>query len=679
MAEATMVYGTIPVDEGGNGGGGGEGGRNVHIEPLTVHIDGDTAHVQAWEFPGWGSAHTDAADASELKELDDKIAASHPALLGEWSATAICGNDILSSCLYTAGIVAVKAGKLAPLAMAMVAATLYLYRYIYGEVVNAIPLNGGSYNALLNTTTKRVASIAAALGILSYVATGVVSGTSACTYLQSLVPSLSIVPASIGLLFFFAVLAIIGIRESAGVAFVIFAVHTATLVALCVTCIYFAIRDKGHLLRANMQTPYPDIDMAGTWVPGNVFTALFFGTSTAMLGISGFETSAQFVEEQAPGVFPKTLRNMWWGVVLFNPLISLLSLACLPLSTIVVHKDTVLGAMAKAAGGKWFETWVAIDAFVVLSGAVLTSYVGITGLVRRLALDRILPAFLLHTNPWRRTPHAIVLSYFAISASLVVLLHGQVAMLSGVYTFAFLSLMIMFGIGCMLLKFKRSELRRNVVAPWWSCVVGVLCMGLAFVGNVLGDPTVLTYALLYFLAVMVVVELMFERVFLLRLVLVLVQFLCPTKKHASDQAADDAPLATPFTTPGIRSSIANVIHAINLPPIIFFCKRPHLPTLNKAILYVRQNEQTSHLYIVHVDGGGSDFHAFASVVSLFDRVYPKLKIDFVRIDGATFGPAVVEWVSQKYDTPKNLMFIKQPSHDCAHTIASLGGVRVITG
>jgi len=42
--------------------------------------------------------------------------------------------------------------------------------------------------------------------------------------------------------------------------------------------------------------------------------ALFFGFSAAMLGISGFESSANFVEEQKKGIFPKTLRNMWLAV-----------------------------------------------------------------------------------------------------------------------------------------------------------------------------------------------------------------------------------------------------------------------------------------------------------------------------------------------------------------------------
>jgi glycerophosphoryl diester phosphodiesterase len=51
----------------------------------------------------------------------------------------------------------------------------------------------------------------------------------------------------------------------------------------------------------------------------------------ATLGVSGFESSANFIEEQKPGVFPKTLHNMWLAVMVFNPLISLLSLGLLPL------------------------------------------------------------------------------------------------------------------------------------------------------------------------------------------------------------------------------------------------------------------------------------------------------------------------------------------------------------
>jgi hypothetical protein len=42
-----------------------------------------------------------------------------------------------------------------------VAVVLFLFRKIYGEVVETIPLNGGAYNVLLNTSSKKLASVAA--------------------------------------------------------------------------------------------------------------------------------------------------------------------------------------------------------------------------------------------------------------------------------------------------------------------------------------------------------------------------------------------------------------------------------------------------------------------------------------------------------------------------------------
>ena len=66
--------------------------------------------------------------------------------LGQWLATAICGNDITSSCLYVSGIVIVYARALAPLALLLAAGVLYLYRKIYTEVVEALPLDGGGFD-----------------------------------------------------------------------------------------------------------------------------------------------------------------------------------------------------------------------------------------------------------------------------------------------------------------------------------------------------------------------------------------------------------------------------------------------------------------------------------------------------------------------------------------------------
>ena len=99
--------------------------------------------------------------------------------LSQLAATAICGNDITSSCLYVSALAILYAGRLAPVALLIVAGVLFLFRSIYAEVVGALPLNGGAYNALLNTTSKFRASIAACLTILSYMATAVISASEA--------------------------------------------------------------------------------------------------------------------------------------------------------------------------------------------------------------------------------------------------------------------------------------------------------------------------------------------------------------------------------------------------------------------------------------------------------------------------------------------------------------------
>ena len=68
--------------------------------------------------------------------------AAPPHLLGQWSATEISGNDLLSSILYTSGLCAVNAGVWAPVCLLMVMMMLYFYRAICGEVCSALPLNG---------------------------------------------------------------------------------------------------------------------------------------------------------------------------------------------------------------------------------------------------------------------------------------------------------------------------------------------------------------------------------------------------------------------------------------------------------------------------------------------------------------------------------------------------------
>ena len=158
---------------------------------------------------------------------------SQKSRLGQWLATAICGNDITSSCLYVAAIASVYAGVLAPIVLLLVGGVLYLYKKVYTEVVEALPLNGGAYNCLLNATSRFTASLAACMTILSYIATAVISAKTAVEYLHHLIPAFPVIPTTIGILALFALLTIAGITESALVALIIFLFHMATLACFC--------------------------------------------------------------------------------------------------------------------------------------------------------------------------------------------------------------------------------------------------------------------------------------------------------------------------------------------------------------------------------------------------------------------------------------------------------------
>ena len=122
------------------------------------------------------------------------------------------------------------------------------------------------------------------------------------------------------------------------------------------------------------------------------------------------------------------------------------------------------------------------------------------------------------------------------------------------------------------------------------------------------------------------------------------------------------------------------IKNINNPPVFFFCKIPDLTVLNKAINYVRKNEMTENLRIVHIHGTDESenvLQQLQQMIALFDHIHPKLRLDLISVVG-TFDPAMVEWISIKYSVPRNMMFIKQPGNKNVHKVSACG-VRVITG
>ena len=570
--------------------------------------------------------------------------------LKELPATAICGNDITSSVLYVSALSIIAGGKWACVSLLIVAAVLFLFRGIYAEVVGALPLNGGAYNALLNTTSKRWASIAACLTILSYMATAVISAGEAMHYAHGLWHGLNIFWATIVLMAIFMTLTIIGIQESSRVSVGIFLFHLASLTLLVAVIGIYLSRHGLSVLSLNMATPTESVPKA-----------LFFGFAAALLGISGFESSSNFVEEQAEGVFPKTLRNMWVAVSVFNPLMAFLALAIVPIGEVHAHQEDLLAHMGNLAGGQWLSYIVSVDATLVLSGAVLTSFVGVTGLIKRMTLDRVLPQFLLRTNR-RGTTHWIILVFFLLAVSVHFITQGEIGALAGVYTISFLSVMALFGIGNVLLKVKRARLPRPSRATWPAVLLGIAAVLVGLAGTYAGNPEYFWVFLQYFIPTVLVAFVMLGRIGLLKVCLYFIRRISQT-------------------IAGITSSVAKGLHdkidEINSQQIVFFTRGDSKQNLNEAMLYVRDNEHTNRLKVVTVVANEKDVPPqLKEDLEFLDETYPEIDIEFV-VQIGEFGPKLIKKLSKEWNIPSNFMFIASPGDHFLYGLAELGGVRLI--
>ena len=567
--------------------------------------------------------------------------------LGQWLATAICGNDITSSCLYVSGIVIVYAGALAPLALLLAAGVLYLYRKIYTEVVEALPLDGGAYNALLNCTRKFDASFAACLTLLSYLATAVISAKTAAEYSKDLLPYLPTLETTAVILILFAGLTILGITDSARVALGIFVLHMVTMTLLVV-----------WILAGSNLTSMWSLNLAAFKQGGDWPKALFLGFSAAMLGVSGFESSANYVEMQRPGVFRLTLRNMWLAVTIFNPLMALLALGLMPVPEIATVKDDLVSRMGLMVGGHPLHTLITVDAFLVLSGAVLTSYVGVSGLVHRMTLDQCFPRLLLKSTKRGSYP-LIIIGFMIPCLSILYLTRGEILSLAGVYTISFLGVMTFFGIGNILLKVNRPELKRTYRAGWLTVIVGVIATCVGIFGNLAINFMFLGYFAIYFVPAVIGGIIMYMRIPILKEILTRIDRILSRFSTWREQ---------------VEAKIAEITDI----RAVVFVGLGTLDRMIKAFSYLSRNEDFQNILIFRLYSEEDptvelNLHRNLGIIR---ELYPDLKIEYQARKG-DFNPATVAALSKELDVPQNMMFMGSLTHTQTYSLQDLGGVRVI--
>lgn len=579
---------------------------------------------------------------------------AHDHKLDEFSSTAIAGNDILSSCLYVSGIAVMFAGVYAPFVFIAIAVVLWLYKHVYTEVVEALPLNGGAYNCLLNAARKPLAAIAGVMTTLSYVATVVISAKTASEYLHTVLHNLPVMPLTAGIIIFFAVLTILGVKDSAKVAKGIFLFHIFSLTLfLCVGVLDIWNNGWGWLPQSLVQTQH-------LFASEGSLKLLFFAFAASLLGVSGFESSANFVEEQRHGVFRKTLRNMLLGVLIFNPLIAFVVLRNLSLTSISSAQDFVLSQTAAQIGGKALQSVIVVDAFLVLSGAVLAGFVGASGLLYRMTLDHCLPStFLLpHLKQRNQKANRIIVMFALLCLSILFVTGGKLLSLAGVYTISFLGVMTLFAVGNIILRETRPDLKRSYRGWMGFALLAAAATLLGIVGNIMIDPNNLLYFLVYFLPAAALVICMIYRDFILEWL-----------------------LHTVGRVPFLYAQLEPWFHHVIRPRIILFAHHPH--KLYRSLEYILKNETSRNITVVFCKEKNEEsrelLHKFERYIDVFKEahVFPNLNIDLVVEPNGEFGPQLVKEYAARYHVLRNNIFIGSihDSHD--FSFEELGGVRII--
>lgn len=352
---------------------------------------------------------------------------------------------------------------------------------------------------------------------------------------------------------------------------------------------------------------------------------------------------------------------MWIAVSVLNPLIAFLAICIIPIGEVEGHKNSFLSYIGTLTGGTWLATIISINAVSVLSGAVLTSFVGVNGLIKRMTLDRILPNYFLKENK-RGSTYRILILFFLLCISVLLVTRGQLAPLAAVYALSFLTVMASFAVGNILLKLRRSRLPRPEYAKPGAVLIALFAVLIALYGNVQTKPQYLVTFLQYFIPSVLIILAMLLRKDILH-------FLVNTLQSVSKGYKRYTVTRQRFLNRSIKKLYEQ--------DFVFFSKGDDIATLNKVMMYLHENEVTNKMKIVTVlKQEQQPDPKFMADFDVLDRAYPEVDMEYITLMG-DFTPELVEQLSNEWGIPKNFMFISSPGERFSYRVDELGGVRLI--
>jgi amino acid transporter len=334
-----------------------------------------------------------------------------------------------------------------------------------------------------------------------------------------------------------------------------------------------------------------------------------------------YQSAENYIEDLKPGTFPKVMNNMFGFLMAINAPMTLLVTVLVPVPVIINNQANAVSFLGQyaAGGSRWLRIWIMVDAVIVLCAGVLTGLIGAVGLVQRMASDGILPKFFLRRNPWTGSYQYIVLAFLVLNITLYAVVGGDTSSLSGVFAVAFLGALSNFAVANILIKYKRGRLPRINKVSLFTALFTLCALVASLIGNIIINPLIAEYFVIYFAVVLLVVLAMLNRCWLWKL-----------SYWIYDQM--DLVHKFPRFSEKVEVFIQGHIKKIRKSPIVFFLKTDEPHVMNKAIQYIKKNEDAGCIKFVHfyqnLDAIPEDLETNHRML---DEVYPKIQIDLVSL------------------------------------------------
>jgi len=371
--------------------------------------------------------------------------------LNQLEATALSGNDTLSSVLYISALTVVFAGKYAWISILIVGIIFFLYKKMYSNISDYYLFNGGVYNISFLNSGKLVSIFTAIISLLTFLTITTISVSESTSYLGGIIPDLPNDFYSIVLVSIIFIFSLIGVKITSKFSVLILIVFLLTILIVFGFGFFFLFENGFETLFLNFNS---------TSTQTSPLYAIILGFTNSIIVISGLESASNYVEQQQKNIYKKVFNNIWLLFIIPNLLIVFLALSVVKISDLqsAYNQNILINQLANLAIGQGFSMVIKISSFLILFGAAISSFFGAIGLLYRLIQDSVITNF---SN--NKMINRIIISFvfYVLSVNLLVAIEGNIMNIVGLFSISLLLLLIIYSINFIVFKSKQKILSQQ--------------------------------------------------------------------------------------------------------------------------------------------------------------------------------------------------------------------------